>query len=163
MALDLLLAMIVLLVALASFTPILERFQDTQSQVSLSQQLRANAHLSALFISDSVNQFRVQSNYPATATLAGGALLPSRWAPYTHFSGSLPLSPVRGLYTAQGFDCTAVFDSTAHTLTLTIPKSDAGTDDDAAGTRSIAFAAGYPQTAVQFTGCFAPLVITEGP
>lgn len=110
-ALDLLLALLVLLIVLNVFTSVLTRFGEVQKEISIRQQLRENLSLISVFTTYSGGLFYRPNVYPPTNTFpAFGTLLVDYTNHFTRTFGSVALEQVRATGVQTTISCTTLFD-----------------------------------------------------
>lgn len=159
-ALDLLLALVILLVVLASLGGILSSFTTTQKEISLHQQLGEQARLSAVFLSLHAQHFHENYSYPSRP--GGPPSLVDVVNAHTRSTGTLSLTPVRVSGYAQGVPCSILANASAGTVDYTTLASEVGLPT------SITYSASFPPRAgfdavhsINSGGCGTPLVVEE--
>lgn len=171
-AVDVVMALIVVLVILSIFTNIHSQFQLTQKEISLRQQLRENAFGTAQFITQAGWYIHSNPSLPLVPLQANIVSINN----FTSFSGQSNLYPIRALEKAQGFDCLAsklsssVGTSTATewTLQLKLISSDTKLSQDVNEISPFIVPLNFPVqiptsnpalSRVIFSSCYEPVVI----
>lgn len=163
-ALDLLLALVILLVVLASMGGILSSFTDTQKEISLHQQLDEESRLAALFLGLHAQRMHGAANYPTN--VSGGPSSPDTLVSvtnaYAHSTGALLLPSVRISGYPQGVPCSITPDWVAGTIEFKTVGSDAGLANEVTAIHGFVSPGGF-ETAHSFEsdGCGSPLILEE--
>jgi hypothetical protein len=151
-ALDLLLALVILLVVLASMGGILSSFTDTQKEISLHQQLDEQARVSALFLS-SYSRFMHEDIDPPPSFIA-------TLNEYTRVEGGLPLSSIRVSGYPQGVDCSISLDWTSGVISFFTSPYTAGLEGAVSASRSFLAVPSFDlHHDVESPGCGSPISV----
>ncbi len=111
--LDLILGLLVLLMVLNVFSSVLARFEETQKEISIRQQLREN--LSQIrWLTSYAGSFNYDAgDYPPTASLAEGWKLPYYLDENVRSTGITSLQTVRAVGVRSDIPCLFTFDINA--------------------------------------------------
>ncbi len=171
-AVDVVMALIVVLVILSIFTNIHSQFQLTQKEISLRQQLRENASGTAQFITQAGWYIHSNPSLPLAPLQANIAAINN----FTSFSGESTIYPIRALEKAQGFDClvskigspTGFSTAEDWNLQFRLIASDTGLSQDLDEISHFIVPANFPVqiptpnpavSRVIFSSCYEPVVI----
>ncbi len=111
--LDLLLALLVLLIVLNVFSSVLDRFEDVQKEISIRQQVRENLQQIHWLASYAGGYYYEAGEYPPTASLFVGSLLPIYLDENVRSTGITLLETVRAVGTQPGIPCSVDWDINA--------------------------------------------------
>lgn len=164
MALDLVLAMLVLLVILNAFSSVYAQFQATNNEISVRQQLRDQALLAGFLVGDSMNQVYASTPYPATATRPSGNGLPNVLNQFVRFTGKVPLSTVHAFNFPQGVSCTVALSPATGQLSFSVSQGDIGTPADVSGDARLAYRNNWSDHhVISAEGCVVPFEVRSLP
>lgn len=157
-ALDLLLALVIALVVLASMGGILSSFTDTQKEISLHQQLDEQARLSALFLSLHSQYFH--ENYPYSTAPGGPPSFVDVMNVHIRSEGAIVLSPVRISGYAQGVPCSIAVNWSAGSVEFTSVANDAGLGSNVSAESFFVPRIGFDGVhSLDADGCSSPIVL----
>lgn len=131
-SLDMVFGLLVLLIVLNSFTYVWDRFEETQKEISIRQQIRDNVWLNDLFYVYGAFQFQDLHSYPPVNTSSGQIIqtqLPYLINHYTRTTGTISFPTVRALGFANGVPCTSSLSHLSQFFTLSqvnVKASDVG-------------------------------------
>lgn len=160
-ALDLLLALVILLVVLASMGGVLSSFTDTQKEISLHSQLDEQSRLSAFFLGLHAARFHADISYP---TNSGGPspldTLVSVTNKHARSTGALLLPPVRISGYPQGVPCTITADLANGEVEFKTSSGESGLPSDVVAD-SVFISPGLFENSyeIESDGCGTPLVL----
>ena len=157
-ALDLLLALVVLLVVLASLEGVLSSFASTQKEIGIHQQLDEQARVSALFLSLHSRFFHESHSYPTKG--GPSSFFVDSLNDFISSTGSLSLSPVRASGYPQGVGCVISVDWSPSLVQYTVVGGDAGLGGDVVSNRLFSSIPGFDSShSLSADGCASPLVL----
>lgn len=157
-AMDIVMALVVLLVVMSIFSNIQSQFSLTQKEITLRQQLRANAISAA--------QFVTQAAWYEHADPAGGTNIINN---FSSFSGQSAISPIRAFGKLQGFDCSATtttVNANEIAFELLLLKTDTGLSQNISEKSIMVHPTNFlidisdpAVSKVIFNSCFEPVVV----
>lgn len=157
-ALDLLLALVIALVVLASMGGVLSSFTNTQKEISLHQQLDEQARLSALFLSLHSSHFHENYSYPAA--LGGPPSFVDVMNAHIRSEGAISLSPVRISGYAQGVPCSIAVNWSAGSVVFTTIANDVGLGSNVTAEAFFVPRVGFDAVhSLDADGCSSPIVL----
>ncbi len=170
MALDLLLGLLVLLIVLNAFSVVLDRFEETQKEVSIRQQVRENILLTQLLVTYSAAHSHDISTYPASngpVITPTGPSLPNLVNTFTRSPGEVSLSTVRALNYPSGIVCTGNFfllDPQTLVARVDVLGGDVGQTTNIQIDQNISIRRYYDTNHIlTFDGCFGKILIEAAP
>jgi hypothetical protein len=160
-ALDILLALVIMLVVLVSLNGVLSSFTSAQGTIALHQQIHEQGRLTGMFLSLHSNRFHEAYGYP---TKSGGPVSPITFVDvindYTRSTGSLSLPPIRSVGYPQGVPCTISVGWPSGTVDFLIEGSDAGLPSDVSFQQSFSSIEGFDSVhSVDADGCGSSIVV----
>ncbi|MFH0970918.1 MAG: hypothetical protein V1776_05710 [Candidatus Diapherotrites archaeon] len=149
-AIDLLLALLLVLVVMGAFAGVVTSYTETQKQIGIHQQLAEDAILLRLFLTQGSFIYHEDLVYPSASINESAINTASSLSSHT------PISPIRAFEHAQGIDCALDADFGNQNLELTVLGSDAGLSSDVKKSLSFSTPAGF-ETMYDFTlpDCFS--------
>ena len=123
--LDLVLALIIVLTVMSSFSGVIDSFTNLQKQSSIRQQVSQGSVLVSTLISSGGLVYREPLNYPTLGVPVVDAVN-SR----ARFNGSVSPFPIKSFEHPQGLDCVAAADWANYFSQVSVSAADGGLSQD---------------------------------
>lgn len=123
-SLDLLFALVVMLVVLASLNGVVSSFSASQKEIALHQQLRENGFVSGVFLAGLTHSYHGSFSYPVKPSTFSS--LSTVVDGFVRGTGSMPLSSVRIAGYPQGVSCSFSVDWSGKVVNLVSTPADSG-------------------------------------
>ena len=139
MGLDLVIALILVLIVFLGFAQLVSQFEKSQLEMSLRQQLQQNADVVGELTIHAFQYYRLNLDYPV-----GYKTFTPIFNQYTHMTGRIHTSPVRGIHFANGYNCKFNIAYTfvptgvsSGIISISLPASQTGLSRDVNGIKNV--------------------------